>query len=227
MILLAENEAENVIRVVNVVEEEIPDIKPIKYGRFYVYDVDFEEVGNRILVMPAPWDRTFKFIRSEVFRGGLFVNALGAKCWLRHIGWAFSPRAGRIVPIFFVMMSDWYVANNVTVREFYEEKVINRQYLKELVAKIDYYFSQELLHKYLEAERNVKSYKEQLENMEKNVDEIAEDRAALLTQRYLRSQRAIGRLLEEKEGEELSKKDKIMLAVAGVLGLLLFLAIIL
>ena len=183
---------------IEIEEEELGEIveyKPIRFGNFYVYEVLFEGIGWRALVLPTPWDKAFDFDVGDIFYKGWFTQGRFADVWMVHKGWIYSVRAGTTIPLFWVIMCDWHIRQGASPIKVAEEGYGTDKDFAQVVIKLDYYQSQELYHRLLETQRKLVIYKEKYEKELQDIDKLADDRAADIVKDTLKMLQAVERQL--------------------------------
>ena len=224
---LLEEEKEKITNIMQEVlkSTEISEsrpIKPLRFGNFYVYEVPVKIAGRitwRVFILPAPWEKVFKFYQTDVYHKGWYVKARVADVWLVYIGHIFSPRAGETIPMFLVVVSDWHARNSISIEKLKESGSTDSKVFEGISKKLDAYHSHELFITLREVFRNYEIYRRKYEELSVDIDKLADERAADVFIDLTKAIEAVQRRLESPQSMAVSVVKWLILATAAILGI--------
>lgn len=200
---------------------EIPESAPIRLGNYYVYEVNFEKAGWRIIVLPVPWEKAFNFEPGSIYYKGLFTLGRVADVTWVHVGWLYSTRAQTTVPVFYVISSDWHARNYLSVKSLSEKGYNNPEDFAKIIIALDKYQAHELATQLLETQRRLEVYKQKYERSIQDIDKLADDRAAEIVIDYMKMLEAVSKQLSSGTGLlELIKDYLVWILLAVLTGFL-------
>lgn len=89
------------------------EYKPIKFGRYYVFELVLEGIPPRILISPLPKDEMFKLRKRDVSARGWFAGAHTARAVTKLIGVMQHARYKRRVGVYLLVMSEGLIKHTI------------------------------------------------------------------------------------------------------------------
>lgn len=226
---LLEEEKEKITKIMQEVlkSAEIPEsrpLKPLRFGSFYVYEVPIRfgrRISWRVFILPAPWEKVFKFYQTDVYHKGWYVKARVADVWLVYIGHVFSPRAGETIPMFLVIVSDWHARNSISIEKLKESGLTDIKVFEGISKKLDAYHSHELFITLREVFRNYEIYRRKYEELSVDIDKLADERAADAFIDLTKAIEAVQRRLEAPQSTAINILKWLMIAAVVVIGVII------
>ncbi|MEX0569040.1 MAG: hypothetical protein Q6363_007790 [Candidatus Njordarchaeota archaeon] len=167
--------------IVRPAEPFPPGVKVLEFGKYYYYLVqctlgDEDELPEyRWIMSPFPIEE-LRYFTTTLYENGYFVSAQYTPVWLVHVGYLVSVEAQGSVPLFYLAFSVNHIDHLFKGSDL--PKPPEMADILEAAFKIDKYQSEMLRVKLEEVKRERDLYKQAYENLNAQIDLMAEDRAA-------------------------------------------------
>lgn len=131
--VLREAELPGRAELVATIEERLADYskkeqehKPLKFGRYHVFELVLEGIPPRILISPLPKDQMFKLRKRDVSARGWFAGAHTARAVTKLVGVMRHALWKRRVGIYLLVMSEGLIKHHIEPDEISDLKDAER-----------------------------------------------------------------------------------------------------